>query len=127
MQPVRQTVFGPKRGQVTVIHVSTAGVHVDLEYGAYAALLAQIQANKPLLITAETNPVYYLWSDRTSGESVDPAAGSTGWSGGFTGVAAVCFAGVNPDQLEIAPRTSRGLVLRASGGTATLRIWSGEA
>lgn len=121
MQPVRQTVFGPKRGQVTAIIVTTAGMHVDIEGGAFEALRAQIAANKPLLIAAEGNPVYYLWSDSRSGETVDPV------STGPTLSAAVCFAGVNPDQLEIAPKSSKGIVVRSTGGTGILRIWSGEA
>lgn len=120
MTPVRQTVFGAKRGQVTAFIVTAAGLHVDIESGPYSVLLAQIRANKPLLITAEGANVVYAWSDNNSGETLNVAATGMTLSG------MVCFAGVNPDMLQMAPRTSKGLVL-ATVGTAIIRIWSGEA
>lgn len=115
-------VFGPSAPAraPALFFVTATGVHFDIEAGSYSQLRDWIKAGKPLMLTAERADVYYRWSDESSGGTISPVATSP------TGSAAVLFATQNPERLEMAPVSTKGLLAMTAtaGQTGILRVWA---
>lgn len=105
-----QNPTGPKSGEVTCIGVTTGSVHIDLATPSYA-IKSALQQGEIITLSADGD-VWFMWSLKTTGDTVDGAAAELGTSAGTAAQqCGIVYAG---ERLpERPPKGCQGIVVKA--------------
>lgn len=107
----------------TVIPVPVGATHMSLAGIGATALVRDIARQKPLFLSADSQNVYYRWTQESTGATGSSSATS---GSGPTAQVAILHSGQRPNMPEAAPQGTTGIVVFAPGGATFLRIYPSD-